>query len=126
MGFAILMLSIILCILSISFIFLQKVQYNLIEKESGEEFSMYIMPGSQLFVSDNDIIPFYGFKKITKEELKRNYELLPKTDFSWSNNDSLTGIACAFMAFLYFVCSIFLFYLWHKNKRIYQLLKQYE
>lgn len=126
MGFVCLMLTLVFCILSISFIFLQKVQYNLIEKGSGDELSMYKMPGPQLFVSDNDIIPFYGFKKITKEELKSNYELLPKTDFSWRNIDSVSGIVSAFFAFIYFVIAIRSFYLWKKNKRIYQLLIQYE
>lgn len=114
------------CIASISFIFVQKVPYNLIEKGSDKEMSIYVTPKSQLYVSDNDIIPFFDNKKITKEELNSKYDFLPKTDFSWNSSDSVTGIMLAFFALLYFLTTIFSFYLWNRKKRIYQLLKQYE
>ena len=46
--------------------------------------------------------------------------------FSWSSSDSITGIMLALFALIYFVGTIFSFYLWNKKKRIYQLLERYE
>ncbi len=126
LGFMSLMAVVFFCVASMSFIFVQKMSYCLMEKGSHKEMSIYVTPGPQLYVSDNSIIPFIDNKTITKEELNSKYDFSPKTDFSWSSSDSITGIMLALFALIYFVGTIFSFYLWNKKKRIYQLLERYE
>lgn len=107
-------------------LFQQKVQYYLYEKNSDNELSVYITPQSQLYVSDNSIIPFFDNKHITKEELDKKYSVALKTDFSWSNDNSRIAFFLAFLALLYFAFGFTALYIWNRKKRIYRLLEQYE
>lgn len=79
LGFVFLIMTIFLCILSMSLFFVQKVQYSLCEKGTDKETTLYITPQSKFYVSDNDLIPFYDNKIVSKEEINNNYYIIPKT-----------------------------------------------
>ena len=91
--------ALLLSLFTLSVLFQQKVQYCIYEKDSNDELSVYITPQSQLYVSDNSIIPFFDNKNITKEELYTKYCVALKTDFSWSNDNFATALFIAFLAF---------------------------
>lgn len=126
MGFFLLAGTFILCIFSLYCFFVQRVQYSIIEKGTNKEYSLFLAPQSQLYISDNELVPFWDNKKITKAELDNRYIVSIKTEYSLGNDYSMPGLLFAFMALVYFISAVFSFYLWNKKKRIYHLLEQYE
>ena len=126
MGFMTLVAAVLFCSVSLFYFFVQRVQYSVIEKETDKEYSLFMTPQSQLYISDNELVPFWDNIKITKAELDNNYILSIKTNTSWKSENSLIGFLLAFMALVYFIGAVLSFYLWNKKKQIYNLLKQYE
>lgn len=126
MGFISLAAAVLFCLFSLFYIFVQRVQYSVIEKETDKEYSLFMTPQSQLYISDNELVPFWDNKKITKAELDKRYIVSIKTKYSWGSENSISGFLLALLALLYFVGAVLSFYLWNKKKRIYNLLKQYE
>lgn len=125
-GFVFLISAIIFGLFSLFFFFVQRVQYSLYEKGTDKETTLYMTPKSIFYVSDNDLIPFYDNKKVSKEEIDNNYYILPKTKFSWCSDNSIIGIVLAILAIVYFVSALMPFYAWNRKKRIYQLIEQYQ
>lgn len=128
MGFTSLGATVVFGILSLSLLFFSahKVEYSVIDKATGKEYSLFMSQQSQLYISDNELVPFWDNEKITKAELDERYNISIKTNCSWETVNSLAGYLVAFLAFIYFVGTILFFSSWNKKKRIYHLLKQYE
>lgn len=126
MGLISLIIALFLCVVSINHFYVNKVRYSLVEKRTNKEMSLYMTPQSQFYVSDNSWIPFFDNRKITKEEIDKNFYITFETDYSWGSEDTLVGYILAFMAILYLFSAFMFFYLWNKKKRIYHLLEQYE
>lgn len=113
-------------LLTLNLLFQQKVQYFIHEKGSDKELSVYITPQSQLYVSDNDVIPFLDNRTITKEEIDKKYEIALKTNYSWGSDNSILGIFLSVLTLFYLVSALMVLYFWNRKKRIYKLLEQYE
>ena len=119
--------SILFCLLSVSSFFVQKVEFYVVEKETNKAYLLYMTPQSQLYISDNNIVPFWDNQKLTKKELDKNYYISSKTNYSWNKeNSAIAGLSLAILGIFYFVMAIIFFYLWNRKKRIYHLLDQYE
>lgn len=125
-GMLSLMAALLMGYFSLSLLFQQKVQYYIHEKGTDKEVSVYITPKSQLYISDNEFVPFLDNRSITKEEINKKYNVAFKTNYSWGSDDSIIGIILIILAIVYFVTGLFAFYLWNRKKRIYQLFEQYE
>lgn len=113
-------------LLTLSLLFQQKVQYYVQEKGTDKELSVYITPQSQLYISDNELIPFLDNEKITKEEIDKKYDIAFKTSYSWGSDNSVLGIFLAVLTLFYLFSALMVLYIWNRKKRIYQLLEQYE
>ncbi|MBO4613772.1 MAG: hypothetical protein J5709_01490 [Bacteroidales bacterium] len=121
-----LIVAILLCIASVNLIFVQKVQYSIFEKTTNKETSIYMTPQSQLYVSDNDFIPFMDKQIISPKELDNNYYISPVTKYSWSSAYSIIGYVFVLMSIFYFIGAFISFRQWNKKKHIYHLLEQYK
>ena len=125
LGVLLIITALLFGLFTLALFFQQKVQFHIYEKGSGEEKCVYITPQSQLYVSDNDLIPFFDNQTITKEEFNKNYVVKVETEFSWGNDNSTIGIFFSFIAILYFAFGFMALYIWNRKKRIYRLLEQY-
>lgn len=126
MGFVSLIAAVFFCLFSLYLIFLQKVQCSPVDRDTNSKVYVYITPLSKLYISDNDLLPFWGGKNITTAEFNKDYYFSHKIIYSWSNENTITGIMLAIFALVYFTTALFSFYLWNKKKHIYKLLEQYE
>ena len=97
-----------------------------LEHKTGKEVVLYITPESQLYVSDNQLIPFIDKTDITKVDFERNYKISLPTEYSWTSYDSISGFIFAFASFLYLLGSMLMFYQWYNKKKIHRILKQSE
>ena len=126
LGVMSLMGALFFVLLTSSLIFQQKVQYYIHEKGSDKELSVYITPQSRLYVSDNDVIPFFDNRTITKDEIDKKYDIAFKTNYSWGSDNSILGIFLAVLTLFYLVSALMVLYIWNRKKHIYKLLEQYE
>lgn len=126
LGVLSLIATLFLALFILSLLFQQKVQFHIYEKGTGDEKCVYLTPQSQLYVSDNDFIPFFDNQTITKEEFNKNYYVTIENEFSWGNDNSTIGIFFSFIALFYFAFGFMALYMWNRKKRIYRLLEQYE
>lgn len=127
MGYFSFIATLFFCCFSLWFLFQQKVRFSIVENDTNKEFSLYITPQSQLYVSDSDFIPLLlNSKKITEKELNRNYKITPNTNYIWESDEAFVGISLAFFSLLYLFVSISFFRQWNVRKHIYKLLNQHE
>lgn len=111
---------------SITTLSMQKINYSLIEKSSNNEMFIYMTPNSQLYVSDNDILPHLNNHKISKEDLDSKYTISLDTEYKWCTDSTYMGIFSALLAILYIISAIWLSYRWNKKKRIWCLIERFE
>ena len=119
-------ISLIMILLSSAFafyyLFQQKVQYKVNDKQNDKELSVYITPQSQLYVSDNNWVPFIDNKKQSKEDITNNYNVTLKTTYSWTSYDSLSGILFVLFALIFVFLSCKSFYRWHKENKLFSMI----
>ncbi len=111
---------------SITTFSMQKVKYSLIEKSTNNEMYIYMTPSSQLYVSDNDILPYLNNHKISKEDLDSKYVISLDTKYKWCTDRTLVGIFSASLAILYIAYAIWFSYRWNKKNHICRLIERFE
>lgn len=126
LAYIFLLFAIFFSVISLFYFYVQEVKYTLLEHKTGKEVVLYITPESQLYVSDNQLIPFIDKTDITKVDFERNYKISLPAKYSWTSYNSISGFIFAFASFLYLLGSMLKFYQWYNKKKIHQILKQSE
>lgn len=111
---------------SLSYLFEQNILCSVVENKTGNIYSLYVSPNSELYISDNDTYPYFNKKTVTKEEISKNYKMAYQFSYRWEDSKTRDGLILAFF-FLFTIClSVCFFYIWSKKKRLYTLFEQYE
>ena len=102
----------------------QSLRYKIYKKDNNQEVKIHIDPYSNLYVNEGMVIPFISGTKISLDELKKEYRIVPITKFKFNSFDDIMLISYLIILFVYI---ILLYYLTlGKNSHIINVLKDNE
>ena len=108
----------------ITFFSYQNLRYNIYKKVNNQEVKIHIDPYSNLYVNEGLSIPFISGNKISLDELKNEYKIVPITEFRLSSIESVMAIFLLLLSLVYILLAYYI--AWGRNGHIVNVLKENE